>query len=161
MDNKYLKLPLFLILAWIFAFIYEEIPRTILRSLPGVLHLWELNPDGLATFPLIFFGIIFFLLWYGILFLIFYFIFINKNIKYPVIFGILYGIIFETFYFKKMENIFSFIIFVLLYFGMFYFPFKITKIIYNKEKIKKSELLIVIISQLTALAILFLAFWAS
>ena len=116
MKNKYLKLPLFLVVAWIFAFIYEEIPRIILRNLTGVQHLWEL---GSGWF-------LFFLIWYGTIFLIFYFIFINKNIKYPVIFGILYGIIFETFYFKKMENIFSFILFVLLYFGMFYFPFKIS-----------------------------------
>ena len=146
MKNKYFKLPLFMGLAWIFAFIFEEIPRTILKNIPGTQHLWEL---GNNWFP-------FFLIWYGILFLIFYFIFINKNIKYPVIFGILYGIVFETFYFKKMENIFSFILFVLLYFGMFYLPFKIYKIIYNKEKIKKSELLIVGISQLIALGLLFL-----
>jgi len=150
MKNEYFKLPFFLVLSWISAFIFEEIPRTILINLPDVQHLWEL---GSSWF-------LFFLIWYGTLFLIAYFIFVNKSIKYPVIFGILYGIIFETFYFKKMENIFSFILFVLLYFGMFYFPFKIFRIICNKEKIKKSELLFVTITQLIALVVLFLVSFA-
>lgn len=150
MKKKYLKLLSFMILAWIFAFIYEQIPRTILRNLPGVQHLWEL---GSGWFP-------FFLLWYGVLFLVYYFIFINRDIKYSVIFGILYGIVFETFYFKMMQNIFSFILFVLLYFGMFYFPFKIVKIIYDKEKIKRTELLIVIITQAIAIILLLLVSWA-
>ena len=77
-----------------------------------------------------------------------------------MIYGILYGLIFETFYFKKMANVVSFVLFVLLYFGMFYFPFKITKMVYQKEKIKKSEVWLVVITQLLALAILFMVRFA-
>ncbi len=151
MKNKYLKLPLFLVIAWISAFIFEEIPRTITSNVPGIMHLWE---SGSGWFS-------FFLIWYGTIFLIAYFIFINRPIKYAVIFGIIFGLLAETFFFKKVENIFSFILFVSLYLGMFYFPFKIIKIIYNKEKFKAHELLIVILTQLLALAVLFLMVWVS
>jgi len=151
MKNTVFKLPAFLVLAWIFAFLYEEVPRTILRDLPEVHHLWELGSGWL----------LFFLVWYGTLFLIAYALFIKKNIRYAVVFGLLYGIVFETFYFKKMENIFSFILFVLLYFGMFYFPFRIIKTLYDKEKIERSELLCAVITQCSALALLFSISWAS
>ncbi len=142
MKNNYIKLPLFLLLAWISALIYEEVPRFIL----GVQHLWEM---GSSWF-------LFFLIWYGTLFLLAYFVCINRPIKYAIIFGILYGIIFETFYFKKMENIISLILFLIIYFGMFYFPFKIIKSIYYKEKIKKIELLLVTIPHVIGLTLMFL-----
>ncbi|MFC1756523.1 hypothetical protein ACFLY1_01055 [Patescibacteria group bacterium] len=147
MKNKYSKLPLFLVIAWISAFIFEEYPRFIL----GDIHLWEMG-DG---------WFLFFLIWYGTLFLIAYLLCINRPIKYAVFFGLLYGIIFETFYFKKMENIISFILFVAIYLGMFYFPFKIIKTIYYQEKVQKSEIVIVIAAQLIALTLLFLVRSAS
>ncbi len=146
MKKTYSKLPVFLVLAWISAFVFEEVPRLILGDLPGVQQLWELGSNWF----------LFFLIWYGILFLIFYFAFINANIRYPIIFGILYGLIAETFLFEEMDNIFSFILFVLLYFGMFYFPFRIFKIIHFREGMSRSEQLVVISTQIMALTLLLL-----
>lgn len=139
-NKKYARLPLFLILAWISAFIFEEVPRTILKS----LHLWA---PGSGWF-------LFFLLWYGIAFLIAYFIFIKRPIKYAVIFGIIFGLLAETFWFKMMENIYSFIFFILLYGLMFYFPFKIYKIIYEKKKTKKYHILLAILLTLITFGVL-------
>ncbi len=131
-NKKYIKFPLFLVLAWISAFIFEEVPRTILRDTLDAPHLWEL---GSNWFP-------FFLVWYGIAFLIAYFIFIKRPTKYAIIFGIIFGLLVETFWFKMMENIYSFILFILLYGLMFYFPFEIYKKIYDKKKTKKYNILL-------------------
>ncbi len=152
MKNKYFKALTFMIFAWISAFIFEEAPRTIIRNIPGILHLWE--ESGSIWFPL-------FILWYGSLFLIFYLIFKEKNTIYPVIFGILYGLFFETFVFGKMANFGSFILFVLLYFGMFYFPFKIHRMILKKERMKISEFVIVALLMFIAFYFLFLMSFAA
>lgn len=147
MENNYFKALSFLILAWISAFIFEEAPRTIIRNIPGVLHLWE--ESGIIWLPS-------FILWYGSLFLIFYLIFKEKNSLYPVIFGILYGLFFETFVFGKMANFGSFILFVLLYFGMFYFPFKIRRMILKKERMTRSEFVVVALLMFITFYFLFL-----
>ena len=141
--HKSLRFPLFILIAWIFAFIYEAVPRIILKN-KGIEQLWD---TGNLWFLL-------FLAWYGAWFTLYYFIFINRNIKYPVFFGILYGLIFETWYFKKMDNAFSFIVFVLLYLGMFYFPFRIFKSIYGRDKANAAEILIVSSTQVLLLALL-------
>ena len=123
---KIKHLSVFLILSLLFAFIFEEIPRFLLSSL-GALHLWELGAHW-YSFLLVF------VLWYGIIFLISYYIFINRPIKYAVIFGIIFGLLAETFWFKKMENIVSFILFVILYGFMFYLPFKLIHILEKKNR---------------------------
>ncbi len=122
----------FLIISLISAFIFEEIPRIVqdLVSFSDVRHIWYIGPDGFFVF---------FLLWYGIIFSISYFIFIERQIKYPVIFGLILGMLAETILFKKMNPI-SFFLFPILYGLMFYFPFKINRIINYKEKIKLKQL---------------------
>jgi len=120
----------FLVFSLISAFIFEELPRTLLKNLPGVLHLWELGSPWYSFLP-------WFILWYGGIFAIFYFLFINRPIKYVVIFGVIFGLLAETFWFKKMENIISFILFVILYGLMFYLPFKIMQLLDKKKVLKK------------------------
>ena len=107
------------------AFILEELPRFFFRSI-GALHLWELG-ETWFSFLLVF------ILWYGVVFLIAYFIFINRPIKYAVISGIIFGLLAETFWFKKMENIISFSLFIILYGLMFYLPFKIMQLLKLKK----------------------------
>lgn len=80
---------------------------------PHMKHLWEVRG-----------AILFFFMWYGVVFVIFYFVFSKKSVKFPVIFGIIFGMMAETFLFKKM-NMMSFFLFPFLYGGMFYCPFKL------------------------------------
>jgi len=111
------KIPIFILFAYISAFFFEELPRTIFIELlnhPNMKHIWEV--PGTILF--------FIFIWYGAIFLIAYFIFSQKPIKFVVIFGIIFGMVAETFLFKKM-NIISFFLFPLLYGGMFYCPFKL------------------------------------
>lgn len=116
----------FLIISLISAFIFEEIPR-ITRDLLNysTVHIWEIGDDGF---------LIFFVLWYGIIFSISYFLFRNRQIKYSIVFGIIFGMVAETILFKKMNPV-SFFLFPVLYGLMFYFPFKINRIINYKENI--------------------------
>ena len=126
MREKLKKFPLFLLFALISAFIFEEVPRFIRVSILKIhmdSHLWELGNNWF----------LFFLIWYGTIFSIAYFIFINKKTEYAVIFGITVGMLAETFYFKKMDNIFSFFLFLLLYGGMFYLPFRLFKSLNDKK----------------------------
>jgi len=116
--------PLFIVLAWISAFIFEEIPRAIFIILipqGGFLHIWEAV------------GLPFFLIWYGAIFSVAYFIFIKRPIRYVVLFGIIFGLVAEAFVFQTITNIASVLLFVFLYAGMFYLPFKS----FSKLKISK------------------------
>ena len=133
METKIKRYPLFLIISLISAFVFEEIPRIVqdIFSSLEIIHVWDQGSEGFF---------IFFILWYGILFSISYIIFINHQIKYPIIFGIIFGMIAETIFFKQM-NVVSFFLFPILYGLMFYFPFKINKIINYKEKIKLKQFL--------------------
>lgn len=128
MEFKIKKFIQFLIVGLISAFIFEEIPRIVqnLASSSDVGHVWDVGPKGF---------LVFFLLWYGILFSVSYFIFKDRQIKYSIIFGILFGMLVETILFKKM-NLVSFFLFPILYGLMFYYPFKIYRVINYKEKIK-------------------------
>ena len=126
LKEKLKRFPLFLFFALVSAFIFEETPRFIRVSIfknPNDAHLWDLGTGWY----------LFFLIWYGAIFSIAYFIFINKKLKYAVIFGIIFGLLAETFYFRKMDNIFSFILFIILYGGMFYLPFRTHKLLHSAK----------------------------
>jgi hypothetical protein len=126
MLKESIKLSLFIIIGWISAFTFEEIPRTLLHQYPNIKHLWELG-SGWS---------IFFLIWYGLVFTTFYFLFIRKQIKHPIIWGILFGLVVETFYFKEMKSLLSLIIFIPTYAGLFYIPLKVHEIIWGPKKRK-------------------------
>lgn len=110
------RISVFILLAYASAFFFEELPRTIFIEFlnhPHMRHLWEVRG-----------GMLFFFIWYGAVFVVFYFLFSQKSVKLPVIFGVMFGMMAETFLFKKM-NIVSFFLFPFLYGGMFYCPFKL------------------------------------
>ena len=103
------KFCIFLGLAYISAFIFEEIPRLALNE----INLWQMP------------NLWFFFVWYGFLFTVAYFLFANRPIKHAVAFGIIIGMLAETFLFHKM-NLVSVFIFPVLYGLMFYLPFKLS-----------------------------------
>ena len=113
-----------MLFAYLSAFFFEEMPRTIFIELfnhPHMKHLWEVQG-----------AILFFFIWYGAVFIIFYFLFAKRSLRFPVIFGIIFGMLAETVLSKKM-NIVSFVLFPFLYGGMFYCPFKLMQKWYGRE----------------------------
>jgi uncharacterized membrane protein len=145
MKDKIRKIPLFLLVSLAFAFLYEELPRFMLAHFSWSKHLWEL-PGWLPVF----------LLTYVSIFFMSYFIFINKRPLYPAIFGGILGIFLEALLYKKLTGFLAAILFFCLYFGMFYFPFKIMGRLYGDKETKKSELIAIILTQTTAITILVL-----
>ena len=140
MYNKFntKKISIFLIISLISAFIFEEYPRT----LRGVEHIYEL-----AGFPVIF------VLWYGVVLLISYFLFYKKEINPAMTFGITFGIFVESFIFHTM-NFVSFFLFIILYGSMFYVPHKASHMIFEKEKISKKEIMMLLLTNLFAVIVM-------
>ena len=116
------KFIIFLVLGFVSAFIFEEVPRFVRKELflaETAQHIWEV--PGIA---------IFFFVWYGLLFSTAYFIYRKKPIWQPVLFGIVVGLIAETYLFQKMSFP-GFFLFIFLYAGMFWLPFKLIRKIYS------------------------------
>ncbi len=112
------KIVVFLALGFVSAFIFEEVPRFVFKELllvEGAQHIWEV--PGIQTF---------FFAWYGLLFLTAYFVFRKKPIWQPTLFGIIIGLVAETVLFHKM-SVPGFFLFVFLYAGMFFIPFKLIR----------------------------------
>lgn len=108
------KFFVFLILSYFSAFIFENVPRFVIKEVigwPMEGYLWEI-----PGWPWII------LVWYTLIFVAAYAIYTRKGIKWVLIYGVILGWLAEAFIFKKM-NVISFFLFPFFYGGMFYLPF--------------------------------------
>ncbi|MCX6815001.1 MAG: hypothetical protein NTY20_05120 [Candidatus Aenigmarchaeota archaeon] len=108
----------FLALAYLSAMIFENVPRLLFGS-PFLLEV--------PGWPWLILG------WYALIFSVAYFVFKDKKIAYPVVFGIVVGMLAEAFLFRTI-NIISIFLFPFLYGGMFYLPFKLSRMISKVDK---------------------------